>query len=213
MWKLALCQTDVVFKYPDANYARIEKAIVEAAKNGADIAVLPEMWNTGYALNELAGVADLNGERTKEFLATLSEKHQIAIIGGSVSISEGTKFSNTMYAFDKYGGLLSSYKKVHLFQLMNEHLYLEAGNDKNLFRLDGVSCAGFICYDIRFPEWIRKHTSEGSEVIFVLRSGLLKELLNGNNCLLRALLKIKPSSLPSIVLAMILIITSMDTRL
>ncbi|WP_228464168.1 hypothetical protein, partial [Listeria seeligeri] len=25
MWKLALCQTDVVFKYPDANYARIEK--------------------------------------------------------------------------------------------------------------------------------------------------------------------------------------------
>ncbi|MBC8931828.1 carbon-nitrogen family hydrolase, partial [Escherichia coli] len=78
--------TDVVFKYPDANYARIEKAIVEAAKNGADIAVLPEMWNTGYALNELAGVADLNGERTKEFLATLSEKHQIAIIGGSVSI-------------------------------------------------------------------------------------------------------------------------------
>ncbi len=32
MWKLALCQTDVVFKYPDANYARIEKAIVEAAK-------------------------------------------------------------------------------------------------------------------------------------------------------------------------------------
>lgn len=34
MWKLALCQTDVVFKYPDANYARIEKAIVEAAKNG-----------------------------------------------------------------------------------------------------------------------------------------------------------------------------------
>ncbi|ECB9543359.1 carbon-nitrogen family hydrolase [Listeria monocytogenes] len=167
MWKLALCQTDVVFKYPDANYARIEKAIVEAAKNGADIAVLPEMWNTGYAFNELAGVADLNGERTKEFLATLSEKHQIAIIGGSVSISEGTKFSNTMYAFDKYGGLLSSYKKVHLFQLMNEHLYLEAGNDKNLFRLDGVSCAGFICYDIRFPEWIRKHTSEGSEVIFV----------------------------------------------
>ncbi|WP_290367236.1 nitrilase-related carbon-nitrogen hydrolase, partial [Listeria monocytogenes] len=111
---------DVVFKYPDANYARIEKAMVEAAKNGADIAVLPGMWNTGYALNALAGGADLNGERTKEFLATLSEKHQIAIIGGSVSISEGTNFSNQMYAFDKYGGLLSSYKKIQLFQIMNE---------------------------------------------------------------------------------------------
>ncbi|AHI54870.1 carbon-nitrogen family hydrolase [Listeria ivanovii] len=167
MWKLALCQTDVAFKYPDANYARMEKAVVEAAKNGADVAILPEMWNTGYALSELSGLADLNGERTKEFLTNLAEKHQIAIIGGSVAISEGSKFSNTMYAFDRYGGLLSSYKKVHLFQLMNEHLFIEAGNDTNLFRLNDVSCAGFICYDIRFPEWIRKHTSEGSEVLFI----------------------------------------------
>lgn len=127
--------------------------------------------------------------------------------------SEGTKFSNTMYAFDKYGGLLSSYKKVHLFQLMNEHLYLEAGNDKNLFDwMAFLALVSFVMI-LDFQNGFVNILQKAQKSFLFLRSGLLKELLNGNNCLLRALLKIKPSSLPSIVLAMILIITSMDIRL
>lgn len=168
MWKLALCQIDVTFKNPDANFKRVRQAVTEAAKSGAQIAVLPEMWNTGYCLGELEMYADRNGERTKKFLSALAKEQNITIIGGSVAIKTEGKFTNIMYAFDNQGDFLSSYKKVHPFKLMDEHLYLEPGNDANLFMLDGIKTAGFICYDIRFPEWIRYHAAKGAEVIFVV---------------------------------------------
>jgi predicted amidohydrolase len=51
---------------------------------------------------------------------------------------------------------------------MDEHLYLAAGDEKGLFNLEDRKFAGVICYDIRFPEWIRAHTSEGAEALFVV---------------------------------------------
>jgi omega-amidase len=51
---------------------------------------------------------------------------------------------------------------------MDEHLYLEAGEEKGLFELDNRTFGGVICYDIRFPEWIRAHTAKGAEALFVV---------------------------------------------
>ncbi|WP_099225130.1 carbon-nitrogen family hydrolase [Listeria costaricensis] len=167
MWKIALCQTDVIFRHPKMNFDRMEQAIVEAAENQADIVVFPEMWNTGYCLDELLEFADVNGEKTKNFLSYYAKKYHLNIIGGSVAVHLEDAFANVMYGFDENGDLISSYKKVHPFQLMDEHLYLEAGSDTNLFRIKDVPAAGFICYDIRFPEWLRKHSALGAEVLFV----------------------------------------------
>lgn len=72
-----------------------------------------------------------------------------------------------MYIADKNGNLIKEYSKAHLFQLMDEHLYLSSGSGDGSFELEGITAAGFICYDIRFPEWIRKHTSQGAGIIFV----------------------------------------------
>lgn len=165
--KIALCQTDVAFRDPDKNYQAIEQAVIEAANSGADIVVLPEMWNTGYCLSELADFADPNGDRTKGFLIRLALQQKVTIIGGSVAISEEDHFSNIMYAVAKDGDLLASYRKVHPFQGMDEHTYIRPGNSANLFRIGDLACAGFICYDIRFPEWLRKHAANGAEVLFI----------------------------------------------
>lgn len=73
-----------------------------------------------------------------------------------------------MYCFNREGVCIGDYSKAHLFQLMNEHHYLTVGQKKGHVQIDQTACAGFICYDIRFPEWIRTHTSEGAEVIFVV---------------------------------------------
>ena len=47
--------------------------------------VLPEMWNTGYALSQLADLADDNGERTKTLLRAFAKKHHVNIVAGSVA--------------------------------------------------------------------------------------------------------------------------------
>lgn len=165
--KIGCIQLNVGFGKVEENFARAEEKIREAASLGAEIIVLPEMWNTGYALEKLPELADVDGERTKAFLHGLSKELGVHIVGGSVSIKKEDKFYNTTYTFNKDGEQVGEYSKAHLFRLMDEHLYLEAGDSMNRFQLGDIEAAGVICYDIRFPEWLRAHALDGAKVLFV----------------------------------------------
>lgn len=165
--KIACIQLDVAFAGPEKNFQEVKKYIEKAANDGAELVVLPEMWNTAYALTELEQLADVEGQRTKTFLSDLARKHQLHIVGGSVSTKKGDNFYNTMYVFSNEGHLVAEYDKAHLFRLMDEHLYLQAGNQQNLFSLGSIQAGGVICYDLRFPEWLRAHALAGAKVIFI----------------------------------------------
>ncbi|MGE7020827.1 carbon-nitrogen family hydrolase [Solibacillus cecembensis] len=166
--KIGCIQLNVGFGKVDENYARAEKSIREAVAGGAEIVVLPEMWNSGYALEKLEELADINGERTQAFLSALAKELAVHIVGGSVSVKrDNGKFYNTMYTYSRDGELVGEYSKAHLFRLMDEHLYLESGDTMNRFALDEIEAGGVICYDIRFPEWLRAHALDGAKVLFV----------------------------------------------
>lgn len=165
--KIGCIQLQVAFGDVEKNYYRVDQLVREAARKGAKTIVLPEMWNTSYALKQLEGIADVNGERTKKFLEKLSKELQVHIVGGSVATKKGNQFYNTMLTYNDGGQLVGEYDKAHLFRLMDEHLYLAAGNGQNNFQLGDLEAAGVICYDIRFPEWLRLHALNGAKVIFV----------------------------------------------
>lgn len=92
----------------------------------------------------------------------------MAIIGGSVAIEKDGKFYNTTYVYNKSGDLINTYSKVHLFGLMAEDQYMSAGSSESVFELDAVTAASVICYDIRFPEWVRTQMAQGAKVLFVV---------------------------------------------
>lgn len=165
--KIGCIQLNVAFGDVEKNFTRAEEFIREAASKGAELVILPEMWNTGYALEKLGELADANGERTKKFLQALASELHIHIVGGSVATKKGEGFFNTMFTVDSDGELVGEYDKAHLFRLMDEHLYLSAGEGQNNFELGDLQGAGVICYDIRFPEWLRLHALNGAKVIFV----------------------------------------------
>ncbi|MGI2328007.1 carbon-nitrogen family hydrolase [Planococcus sp. YIM B11945] len=164
--KIACVQMDIAFGNPEANFQQVLSYLEEAAANGADVIVLPEMWNTGYALTELENLADSN-LRTVAFLQDFAKTHGVHIVGGSVSTKKNDGFYNTMYVVNKTGELISEYDKAHRFGLMDEHIHLNEGQSLGIFELDGTLCGGVICYDIRFPEWIRSQVLNGAKVIFV----------------------------------------------
>lgn len=164
--KLACIQMDIAFGEPDENFVKVAAYLEEAAANGADTIVLPEMWNTGYALTELQELADGTG-RTLAFLQEFAKRKNVNIVGGSVSTKKLDGFYNTMYVVDKTGELVSEYDKAHRFGLMDEHIHLQEGGGLGTFELEGITCGGVICYDIRFPEWIRAQALNGAKVIFV----------------------------------------------
>lgn len=167
MTKIGCIQMYIAYSDVERNYANAERTIREAALDGAEIIVLPELWNTGFALQELATIADDNGVRTKRFLSELAKELHVHIVGGSVATKQGDKFYNTMYTFTNTGELVGEYNKVHLFRLMDEHLYLTAGDKANRFTLGEVEAGGVICYDTRFPEWLRTQALLGAKVLFI----------------------------------------------
>lgn len=175
-WKVGCIQFNIVFGKPLENKLLVEKWLESAAKQDCDIVVLPELWTTGYDLTRLTEIADQNAQDTIAFLQEQAVKHHIHIIGGSIANAKGNNIENTMLIVSNKGELLHQYSKLHLFQLMDEHLYLQAGHNEGLFTLNNEKMAGVICYDIRFPEWIRTHVLKGAKIVFVVAEWPLKRL-------------------------------------
>lgn len=164
---IACIQMDIAFGEPEKNKQTVVRYMEQIARN-VDVVVLPELWTTGYDLARLGDIADENGEDAKTFLSSLARAYNVHIVGGSVAKKTERQITNTMYIVDRNGDVVCEYSKLHLFKLMDEHKHLQAGETTGIFSLDGVTGAGVICYDIRFPEWIRAHALHGAEVLFVV---------------------------------------------
>ena len=116
---------------------------------------------------QLDSLADVDGQKTKQIFTKLAKEYQVNIVGGSVATKRADKFFNTMYVANRTGKIVAEYDKAHLFKLMDEHLFMNAGQSTNIFELDGIICGGVICYDLRFPEWIRTHVLNGAKIMFI----------------------------------------------
>ncbi|WP_010283267.1 carbon-nitrogen family hydrolase [Bacillus timonensis] len=183
--KIACIQYDIQFGKPQVNFERVSKEIEQTMKqDNPDIIILPELWTTGYDLTRLDEIADDNGEETKAFIKNLAKKYSVNIIAGSIAKKTESGVTNTMFVFNRDGEIASEYSKLHLFKLMDEHLYLQAGEKKGNFIIENVPAAGVICYDIRFPEWIRAHTTSGAEILFVVAEWPLPRLEHWRTLLL-----------------------------
>lgn len=167
--RVALVQMHVDAGEPDANFARLGRKLAEAVEgtDKPDLIMLPEMWNTGYALDAIDTIADSGAERTKALLSSFARKHGVHIVGGSVAEKRSDGVYNTAYAFDDSGEVTGEYSKIHLFRLMDEEKYLRPGSELGAWEAAGTSAGTMICYDIRFPELARKLALNGAKVLFV----------------------------------------------
>ncbi|WP_274364655.1 carbon-nitrogen family hydrolase [Paenibacillus thermotolerans] len=168
--RVSLVQMDIKIGEPEANRSRALE-LMEQAVSGEpkpDCIILPEMWNTGYALEVIEKIADRGGEATKAAFSEFARKHRVNIVAGSVAdVREDGKVANTIYVFDREGRVVSDYSKLHLFRLMEEEKYLAAGERAGSFELEGTPAGMMICYDIRFPELSRSLALGGAKVLFV----------------------------------------------
>ena len=167
-WKVGCIQMDIAFGDPKENLKAAEEWFAKAAAENCTLVVLPELWTTGYDLTRLDEIAHKDGEDIVQFLQEQARKYSFHIVGGSIAKQTDEGVLNTMFVVDKEGKLVHEYSKLHLFQLMDEHHYLQPGKDETLFALDGESLSSFICYDIRFPEWLRKPVLQGAKAMFVV---------------------------------------------
>jgi omega-amidase len=166
---VSLLQMDIALGEPDRNYEKLSIMLEQAvqAEPKPDVIVFPEMWNTGYALDQIQQLADENGERTKRIISAFCLKHQVHIIAGSIAEKKADTVRNTIYIFNRAGELTSHYSKIHLFRLMDEEKFLESGDTIGNAEIEGIPAGVMICYDIRFPELARAIALDGAKILFI----------------------------------------------
>ncbi len=165
--KIGAIQIDIALGKPEENRQRVEVKVMEAAKKGAEVIILPEMWNTGYALTKLDNISDVDGQPTTGFLSDLAGRLNVDIIGGSISNKVGDRFYNHAMVINNHGSLVYIYDKIHLIKLMNEHRFITGGSRADVFSLRDTTWGLIICYDLRFPELSRKLALKGAEILVV----------------------------------------------
>ncbi|MCI3920349.1 carbon-nitrogen family hydrolase [Paenibacillus sp. TRM 82003] len=167
--RVAVIQMDVTIGEPEMNRERVRARLQEAVSAEAkpDVIVLPEMWNTGYSLENVHDIADDNGEPTTSFVSAFAREHGVHVIAGSVANKTAGGVRNTIFAYDRSGGKSGEYSKLHLFRLMDEEKYLVQGDEPGLLSVDGADAGMMICYDIRFPELARRLALGGAKALFV----------------------------------------------
>ncbi|GAA5526870.1 carbon-nitrogen family hydrolase [Herpetosiphon gulosus] len=163
---VALGQIALVLGDREANLATVRQIAARAEMVGADLLVLPELWGTGYMLEQAHTLSDPLGKGLFEEVAILAARHHLAIIG-SLLERDGKQVYNTATLYDAQGKRLHSYRKTHLIGLMQEDQYLGAGQQAEIFDTAWGKSACAICYDLRFPELFRRYALAGAGVIII----------------------------------------------
>jgi len=158
---------DVVLGEPAANLTKMEKLVRQAAQSKPDVIVLPETWNTGYFPINITEQAVSSGEIAVKKMGELAKDLQVHLVGGSISAVYDEKIVNETKVFNRYGQETASYQKIHLFSPGEENKFYTEGNRVVTFEIEGHSCGVVICYDLRFPELIRRLALDGVEILFV----------------------------------------------
>lgn len=164
---ISLAQTTWQFGNVDANVERATAYIAEAASYGSDIILLPELWASGYDLENWQQYATSLDDGIFERVSALARQYKIAIGGSLLELHEGRAF-NTFVLFGPDGSHWGVYRKIHLFRLLDEDKYLQAG-DAMVFADTPWGPIGLAtCYDLRFPEIFRAYALGGARLILVV---------------------------------------------
>lgn len=164
---LSLGQMDVKLGQPEANLATVQAMTAEAARRGSDLVLFPELWSTGYDLENGADYATSIQEGIFARVAALARQHRIAILGSCLSTVGEGQIGNTAVYFDSTGQPQAVYSKTHLFRLMAEEQYLAPGHGRSLVQTAWGLMGLAICYDLRFPELFRAYALDGAQLVFL----------------------------------------------
>ncbi|RZC68121.1 hypothetical protein C5167_031372 [Papaver somniferum] len=172
-FKIALCQISVSLD-KNTNIDRARKMIKDAAKMGAKLIVLPEMWNCPYANENFPIYAeDFDNREFSPSFMMLSEvacNQGVTVVGGSIPERCGDRLYNTCCVFGTNGNLIAKHSKIHLFDLTGDVCFKEsdtiaAGDQPTIVDTDVGRIRIGICHDVRFPELAMLCRERGADLI------------------------------------------------
>jgi len=157
----------------EANFNKAEKAVADAAKKGAEIVCLPELFRSLYFCDKedygnFKLAESIPGYSTERF-GKLAKAKKVAIIASLFEKRTEGVYHNTTAVIDNQGNYLGKYRKMHIPDDPGyyEKFYFTPGDlGYKVFPANGTKAGILICWDQWYPEAARITSLLGAEVLF-----------------------------------------------
>lgn len=164
--KITIFQAYLFWENIDKNLQNISLRLSMGVKEKTDLIVLPEMFNTGFSMNA-SGLAEEMGGKTMTWMAQAAVRYE-CVVTGSLIIKENDRYYNRMI-WMLPSGEYQYYDKRHLFGMGEEDKTYTSGQEEVIVELKGWKIRLAICYDLRFPVYLRNHDT-AYDILLVIAS-------------------------------------------
>ncbi len=154
---ITLVQTELVWENPEANRDHMTRRLSDLPET--DLVVLPEMWSTGFSMASERLAEPMAGS-TIAWMKAMAGNLEVPIAGSVIIEDQGRHFNRFCLALPN--GDIQHYDKRHLFRMAGEHKHYAAGHSRPVFELHGYRLLPQVCYDLRFPVFMRNRNHHRS---------------------------------------------------
>jgi NAD+ synthase (glutamine-hydrolysing) len=168
--KLAIAQINCVLGDLAGNVARILQSAEQAARQGAQLLLTPELSLCGYPPEDLLlrdGFYHACGEALADLAGRISG---IAAVVGHPHERDGKRYNAASLLQD--GVIAATYLKHELpnYSVFDEERYFDQGGEPCVFEIEGIRFALNICADVWERETARRARNAGAQVLLVLNA-------------------------------------------
>lgn len=136
---------------PEANRRKVEEEL-GSVRRDTDVFVVPETFTTGFG-NHMSALAEASDGPTFEWARRMAERHNVLFVGTWV-VKEGKQCYNRLHWVSP-DGTHGHYDKAHTFRVSGEADQIARGSERAVFEYKGWRIKPAVCYDLRFPKWLR----------------------------------------------------------
>jgi 5-aminopentanamidase len=166
MMRVALLQMSAAPGDVAANMASIARAAAEAANAGADLLIAPELATTGYGTGDaIRDLAEARAGAQLTALSAVAAGSGLAIIAGFAE-RDGAQIYNSA-AFLDGRAEPAVYRKSHLYGDYERGLFTPGDPCAAIVPWRGLKLGMLICYDVEFPENVRRLARAGADLAAV----------------------------------------------
>ena len=184
--RVALLQYPIAWADKETNLRLAEQRIAALAGK-ADVAVLPEMFATGFCTDHPELAETMDGDIIRRLQAA-ADQSGVAVVGSFICLPIsnsaasyspsgcpiGETPSNSQAKLVNRGFMIKPnapieiQDKRHLYAHGGEDLFFQPAEERHIFEYKGVKILLLVCYDLRFPVWARNQSGSDYDIILVV---------------------------------------------
>ena len=164
--KVALLQYPIAWADKETNLRLAEERIAALAGK-ADVAVLPEMFATGFCTDHPELAETMEGDIIRR-LQAVANQSGVAVVASFICLPViGQRLVNRGFMI-KPNAPIEIQDKRHLYAHGGEDLFFQPAQKRHIFEYKGVKILLLVCYDLRFPVWARNQSGSDYDIILVV---------------------------------------------